>query len=285
MKLGAELRGAINKIDDNLIITPRYEAWLAQFSDDPLSEELSQKLADEVSKGQRSRVGSFTGSGAGKCKRRQIFSYIGLRSSEKNDVLENSTRLMLIFYDGRWRHLRWQFSLLASKILDDIESPIFDVVNNVTGLLDGIGTVPSDHPNILWRNLKFGFELKGANPYVYQGMDSWARYSSQIARYFRARPDLDLYVIVVENKASQEYKEWVVHRSMVENLLREEVEELAALNSYVNKKSLPPLLSACQIKKGAIWEKCPYGGDSGLCVETVSWPKSKKSRKLKFKVS
>jgi hypothetical protein len=164
--------------------------------------------------------------------------------------------------------------MLMAGIIDDIEVHISYPLYHVSGSMDGSGTVPMDHKHVTWRGLKFGLEIKGTNPWVYQtlGDTGWKKYKYQVARYFLMANDIELFVFFVENKATQETKEWVIRREDVDQLIADDKNELEKLNGNLRAKKMPSLLPGCKIQKGDIWKECPFGGVDGACYRAGDWP-------------
>jgi len=258
------------KPDTNQIITPRLVEWYFTHAEDQIPVWVWERVTRAACATPYSSSGRFGGSAASTCHRRQIFNYLGVRQASLPD-----TRLSAIFNDGKWRHLRWQTILLMAYIIDEIEREVSYDKMHVSGSMDGAGTVPDNHPNPLYRGKKFGFELKGANPYVYDTLKNtgWKKYENQIARYFLADPSLELYVLVVENKATQLWKEWVVSRELMSDLIIEDLTELEKLNNHLRARTLPSMLSMCEVQKGDIFTNCPYGGTDGPCFRATEWPR------------
>jgi hypothetical protein len=254
--------------DTNLVLTPRYNQWLMQHGDEGFPPWVVEKVANLMAERPRVRHSSFSSSSAGECHRKQVFQYLGVPSG---DVID--PRLQNLFNDGKWRHLRWQACLLAAGILDDIEFPLPWPKMRSRGTMDGIGQVPSDHPNKKWRDLSFGFELKGVSPYQYHKyLEDKVKdaHRKQVGRYFLSS-GFELFVIVYENKATQEWFEWVVEPD--KKILDEAKTELALLNSAVDAKRLPDMLPGCKTRKGDEWKDCPFAGKTApVCPAMGLWP-------------
>lgn len=185
------------KESENLVVTPRLTAWLVQHGDEELDAKVAQRVYDLLTTKPRNRVASFSSSSAGNCIRRQVFEYVGAAGGAvPTPTLQN------IFSDGKWRHLRWQAMLLMAGILTTVEYPLSWPAKRSKGSVDGHGFVPDTHPRYGGR--EFGFELKGANPYVWQTVDKTGappdKTLNQVHRYFLLS-GFDLFVVVYENKA------------------------------------------------------------------------------------
>lgn len=266
MSLGRLLRSISNA---NLVITPMLELWLMQHGDEALSDAIADLIRKQLTTQPRFRGGSFSASSAGKCERMQVFQYLGVEASGAIDP-----RLQNIFNDGKWRHLRWQAMLLAAGLLTDIEEPLDWPNMRARGTMDGMGVVPMKHPNTAWRGLEFGFELKGITPFQFQqfkGNDAKEEHRGQVDRYF-LKSGFPLFVIIYENKATQEWIEWVYEPA--QSRVAQSRDELVRLNQAINTKVLPPKLPECMGRTGKTFKDCPFGGsNAGPCAQSGTWPK------------
>lgn len=265
MNLGRLLRAVGNT---NLVITPRLEIWLMQHGDDALEAAIAEVIRKQLVTVPRFRGASFSASSAGMCERRQVFQFLGVEQSGAIDP-----RLQNIFNDGKWRHLRWQAMLMQAGILTTIEEPLHWPNMRSRGTMDGMGVVPMKHPNPAWRGLEFGFELKGVSPFLFQqykGNQAKEEHRGQVDRYFLSS-GLGLFVIIYENKATQEWIEWVYEPEPARVSLSKD--ELVRLNRSVDSHKLPDKLPECVKRKGKVFQDCPYGGQSGCCAQSGTWLK------------
>ncbi len=252
------------KLYTEQIITHPLNMFLMNTPSLVVDEWVAELIRTEITKQPRIRSNSFSSSAAGTCMRRQMFNYIGIDTGGVNDP-----QLQNIFYDGTWRHLRWQAVLLQAGILTTIEYPLSWPEKQSVGTMDGIGVVPDDHPNEKWRGLEFGFELKGMNTYGWQAAKEVKEdHLNQVHRYFLSG-GFDLFVVVYEDKNTQQWKEWVIEPDPVR--LEEQRAELDALNDYANNKVLPPMLEPCTKGTGTDWKYCPFSGKNGVCVNRKEW--------------
>jgi hypothetical protein len=247
------------------IVTHRLNMFLMQNPNLILDDWVVDLISDELKKKPRNRSASFSSSASGDCPRKQIYNYIGIDSGGVNDP-----QLQNIFYDGTWRHLRWQATLLQAGILSEIEMPLSWDEKRSKGSMDGFGIVPDDHPNEKWRGLDFGFELKGMNTYGYKANQGKPtdKHLDQVHRYFLVG-GFDLFVILYEDKNTQQWTEWVIEPDP-ERIAKQE-QELILLNDYADKKLIPPMLSKCMQRKGDDWKWCQFAGDQGVCVQRDQW--------------
>jgi hypothetical protein len=154
-----------------------------------------------------------------------------------------------------------------------MEFPLVWDAKRSRGTVDGVGIVPIDHARASWQGKEFGLELKGVNPYHYRAaVDSnqpIASHLLQVDRYFLSG-GMDLFVIIYENKGTQEWHEWVIEPDPAR--LDAQRLELAELNIAIDTKTLHPMLTGCKAASGKTWEECPYGGRNGPCARAGAWP-------------
>lgn len=251
------------------MLTPRINDWLMQHGDDARSEVTARWVYKQLKTQPRIRSGSFSASSSGDCLRYQELQYLGMPSMDTTDP-----RLQNIFDDGKWRHLRWQSMLMDAGLLTRCEMPLYWRNKRSRGTIDGYGIVPDDHPRTSWQGLDFGFELKGMNPYMYSKVvkgdqDIKEEHTRQFSRYF-LMGGFDLFVVIYENKATQEWFEWVVEPD--DQLIAESQQELDDLNQAIEHKHLHDMLPQCKIRTGA-FKECPFGRTAqGTCPKAGTWP-------------
>lgn len=255
--------------DKTRIITPRFVPWLERYADDPYPDWVGQRMAEVMTTPPRDRRGSFSASSSGECLRQQEFAFLGARITNAG---RTDAHMASIYDDGDWRHMRWQARLLTAGILDDIEVPMAWPRMNSRGSLDGEGVVISDHPNRKWRDQDFGFELKGVNPFWYprwvSATSAQEKHLRQVHRYFLVTGK-ELFVIIYENKGTNEWHEWVIRPNA--QMMRESEAELRELNKAVERKKLHRPLASCATRIGAHWKDCPFAGAKGTCETTFGW--------------
>lgn len=268
--------------DHNTILTRPYRQHLMSHQDEPYPPDIAEWIRQELVKPGRDRSGSFSGSSATQCLRRQELQFLGMPQSGVTDPdLQN------IFDDGTWRHLRWQARLLWAGLLqgDDVhdsgvEVPMSWRKRRLRGSADGMGFVPDNHPVPHWRGKKFGFELKGVNPFLYAKIvkgdqEIKDEHRAQVHNYFLMY-DFDLFIVLYENKGTQQFFEWVIEPD--ERELEARKSELTVLNKAVDDRVLHPMLPECKARKEK-FEQCPFGGESGACLRTREWPNRAAPRK------
>lgn len=262
-KLVRSVRGA------DLIVSPQYNRYLLRNPECfPVRPDIAQRIYDLITTPPRNRSRSFSSSSAGTCHRRQVFDFLGVTTGKDVAV---EPQLARIFANGTWSHMRTQVALLQAGILDNIEVSLTWPKKRARGSVDGVGTVPGDHPKLQWRDKEFLLEFKTANPFGYRNTvnEGPGKYRKQAARY-ALMGGYELIVIIVEDKANQELTEWVLEPTASE--LSEQRQELDDLNAAVDTKTLPPMLPECAKQTGEVFRKCPYGGKGGTCVRAGAWP-------------
>jgi hypothetical protein len=252
-----------SRIDSaDLLVTPRYERYLAANPNIMVSDEVAKFVASELTTPQRDRRLTFSASARGACPREQVFQFTPTRPKARVN-----TSLFAIFHQGTFMHLKWQALLLDAGILREPEVTCVWEEFNLSGTIDGVGDVPADH-DLRADHDTFGWELKSINSRGFQWtLDRGPNHHHllQIHAYMLAS-GLRLWSLIYENKDNQEWKEFTVH---FDPEIAQEVEaELAYLNESVKTKTLPPVLEECSKRKGA-YLKCQF---AHVCLETDRWP-------------
>lgn len=247
MSSNARIKAIINIVkDDRLILTPHVFKWLVKHPEGiVLDDELAEILKKLTMKQPRRRSGSFSCSARNQCRRRQLFSYIGVPSQSTLDAqLQNK------FNDGTWRHLRWQLMLLKAGLLDTVEGWVTNETYNLVGSMDGEGDSETHG--------RFGFELKGIGSLSFLKGGPHTAHIFQIHSYFVAKPELDAFSLIYEDKMTQTWKEFVIERDPT--VMRAVRKELKSLNRAAANKKLIPVLEECKNAKGPTYRGCPYKG-------------------------
>lgn len=264
-----ELSGALK--DSDKIITPTVYKWLLQRSDDALEKHVADVVYHLLTTKPRYRGQSFSTSSAGACPRARIYGYLDQQGQAVDARLAN------IFMDGKWRHLRWQAILLSSGAVTEVEFPLPWPSKRSVGTMDALGVVPDDHPNLSWRGQEFGFELKGVSTFQFSKHVSDGpkdEHLDQVSGYFLSS-GLRLFVILYEDKSTQNIHEWVVdgNNPDMKRRIARRMEELEELNEHVENKTLPRRLKACASLSGSTFKGCDFGGDRhGVCATVTEWP-------------
>lgn len=262
------------KESENLVMTPRIDAWLDAHPEGitcpPEMMPLVQMLLSSPNSDRSARFGA---SGRGTCVRKQVFDFIGMPQYARYDsVLQN------LFNDGTMRHIRWQLMGLLAGVF----------TNDTWNVPKGIFGKPEDAPVEVVKvlpqyNLKisvdaenadegWGFELKGTSGFqwvVQNGVPP--KHLLQISTYFIAT-GYDRFLYVAEDKRSNNWKEIVVRPDKA--IMRQTKDELNALTDAVEDEQLPAILPACRGQKGDEYKGCPYQG-TDRCLGQVTWPASR----------
>lgn len=224
------------------IITRRVDEWLRTH---PGGIVLSDRVADiirqlMVENENSDRTGRFGASSVFTCQRRQVFEFLGMPFKNAYD-----SRLVNLFNDGTWRHLRWQAMGLTIPIFTEVEAK---------------GVLPQWYRKLSADAVNteegWGFELKGT---------SWMSYviNNGVPPKHEGQCHLgmmafgfDRWVYVAEDKQTQDFEEIVVHRDeAVVDTIKKEMNELA---DAIEDRTLPPIIKACYDHKGEEWKNCEF---------------------------
>lgn len=267
--MGLDLKRVIRAVSMNdKIVTPRMERYYYSGEwDRPFTAAEAKPILDQLLGPMYNAKGSFRASASGTCQRYQELRFLGV-----NPGGATGTQLAAIFDDGKWRHLRWQAHLLRAGILTEIELALRWKRLNAIATMDGRGYVPDDHPKPEWQGKEFGFELKGSNQTVYyeQTKTQGQAKEAHLRQAHRAMllGGMDLYVVLYENKNTQEWYEWVIEPDPV--MLDESLIELEQMNLDLERGSLAPMLDECKAHKGDTFRNCPMGTKTGPCPRAGS---------------
>ena len=235
-----------------LIVSPRYEAWIKansnpHFSDEAL-EFMHRALIDQRTP--RDRRGSVSASSLGKCQRRQQFTFMGMPE------MPYSAKTSSIFVNGTFMHLRWQMAGLTEGFLAQAEVPVpKDNAYRLSGTMDGV----LHEGSIL--------ELKSTNSYGFSRVLLWGPlfgHEEQGATYLLAT-GAEKVVFVYENKDTQEFKEIVKHRD--ELPLETIIMAVERLWEAIDRKVLAPPLDAVYEPK----QPCSTCQFRDVCLTVETW--------------
>lgn len=228
------------KAGQDLLATPHFMEYLTTNGGNVShDEEIVQRIADLIRDDSNSiRHSRFGASSRGTCQRRQVFAFLGKPTQGSYDpILHN------IFMDGTWRHLRWQAMGLQCGAFTDVE-----VMYQKGNFKISIDAENADEEWI--------FELKGAR---FVPEDVPEAHMLQIHTYFWAS-GFEKCSYLVEDKRSQDWKEWVV--TPIDKYVEAVEEEINDLEEAVKERKLPDILPACKQKEGP-FKRCPY---SEICL-------------------
>lgn len=222
------------KNQEEQLVTPRLIDYLAKNPNVAYDAPVADRIRDLISSSANfSREARFGASTRGDCLRRQVFAYLGEPQARTYDYL-----LSNIYHDGTWRHLRWQAMGLQMGLFTDIE----------TQFVKGSFRISMDAVN---EDEGWLFELKGA----FMIPDAIPeKHLMQIHTYFEVS-GYDTCSYVVEDKKTQNWREWVVHP--IPAYTRAVREEMDDLERAIDTGEVPPVLPACKRHEGP-FIKCPY---------------------------
>lgn len=201
------------------------------------------------------RAGRFGASSRGTCKRRQMFSFLGMPSLRIMDP-----EVQNLFNDGKWRHLRWQMMLVQSGAATHAEWPAVLKKFRMKVSMDALNA-----------DERWIFELKG-DRYIPRilGEGIPEAHVLQIHSMLLVTGWSEA-VYIMEDKGTQQWREFAVTKDpAIMRVVREEMEEL---NSHVERRVLPDVLPACAVKEGP-YRTCPYARQCIDRHQTVGnqWP-------------
>lgn len=235
---------------DDLVISPRHEAWLAQNPNASYTDKAKAFMAEEIGKPQRVRTGSFSASSAGYCSRRRQFEFLGMpRRPYRNSLLQ-------VFHNGTYVHLRWQMAGLSEGWMTQAEVPVENTDLLLKGTMDG-----------LLYDFR-GLEIKSINSNGFRNIMQYGpkrEHQYQVAAYVLSGAPAD-WVFLYEDKDTNEYKEFVFtpDKDAMERV-RVEQEKLAEMT--VSHK-LAEIKDDCWAKQGTEYIQCPF---RDVCLGTKSW--------------
>lgn len=272
MSLRKLLKSHTGSGSSDLLVTPRYEKYLATHPNLLVDDEVGEFVKQELVTPQRDRSNTFSASARGACPREQVFAFTPLEP-----VMKADSQLYSYFHQGVFMHLKWQVILMDAGILDDVEVPCEIEEYRLTGTVDGTGLVPDDH-GLREDHERFGWELKSINSRGFSWvLNKGPNFSHLLQTHaYMLGTGWKVWSIVYENKDNQTWKEFVV--TYDEKIGEQVIEELEHLNTYVDESLLPPILDECKKRQGA-YKKCPY---AHVCLEQDSWPE-KRQRRIKVK--
>lgn len=142
---------------EDLVVKPPYDQFLVVW-DETYPKHVVKRIGQVLSVPPRDRRYSWSASGAGTCKRRQEFSFMGMPA-----LVDFSPQQRRIFLNGTWVHLRTQATLMSAGILDNIEVTVKRKSKRARCTMDGMGVVKQGR----YDGADFGFELKSTNDFAY----------------------------------------------------------------------------------------------------------------------
>lgn len=233
MKFGELARVA----SGDLWILPRYWEYLSHRNVDAEY----QMLAGPMHRPERIRENNWSASSAGRCLREQQLTYLGFTKIAPDEKMGN------IFANGDYVHLRHQAFGLVAGYITEVEVPVRLPQWKLRGTMDGMLSNGQ------------GLEIKSINPFGFDRVKSFGpqdKHVLQVHAYMLARPDIEAFRILYENKADNLCKEFLVPRDPV--LIGQVEEHLAQLNRATEQRKLLPMLQGCKNEEGSVFRQCPY---------------------------
>lgn len=253
------LKAQIKSLQQPRLLTPGLEKFLRENDELVVRELVAQRMAKLISTPPRIRSGGFSPSQLGKCKRAQMFNYLGIPGVPNHD-----TTLQLVFFDGTWRHLRMQATFDAAGLLDDFEVPISIPKWRVSGSIDGVTGLQflskEADKKVIYKALLpfedcYGHEYKGTRNLSFVMNSPMKDHVRQIHGYMIGS-GLRKFSVFYEDKATQEYVEHVV--TFDEDVAKTIRSEWSTLKKKVDEKKLLPILEECKNGKGRTFSWCSY---------------------------
>lgn len=262
-KMAAQKFSSAKKDRKSLLILPAFEEYLVSHPDVFIGGPTFKKVMALLTNKPRDRSRSFSASSAGYCMRRQELAFLGMPKVGISDP-----RMIRIFNNGVFVHLRWQIQLLDGKILDSIETTVKTGLNRAT--MDGLGVATRGN----YAGEQFGWEHKGRMSYSWAAQDRSGTPDAKTRKQVAMQMELtgyELWSVTNENKDTQGVSEFVIERD--EDEIADARREMKELNRAVEIQRLHPMLPECvkQNKTGEFFQ-CPFGGAGGACVHAGTWP-------------
>jgi hypothetical protein len=220
-------------------VSKRYQLWVTEQRD---LEAERDALLQIMTRPPRIRINTFSASAAGRCPRERMLAFMGAPKTRPDE------RTMNIFANGDYVHLRFQVAGIVGGWLVQAEVPVYLLEYNLTGTMDGL--LANGH----------GLEVKSINDRGFKEISQFGPKSDhldQVSAYMLARPDIQAFHIVYENKNLQEIKEFEVTRAELTERIERVRQDLEALNAAVERGELVPMLPECVAESGR-FARCPY---------------------------
>jgi len=243
----------------NLVISERHDAWL-QANDSAVYSAKAIAFAKQQMEALSTPVdrrGKLSASSLGDCPRQQMFTFMGMpqltRTAQNVQQLQN----------GVFLHLRWQMAGLTEGWMTEAEVPITNSELRLRGTMDGIS-----YADTL-------VEIKSISPHGYSSVAKFGvkeEHRFQVGTYLEAS-GMERASVVYENKANQEYVEYMVE--MDEELHASVTERAGEVWGHADSKTLPEPLSKCIDRDGWQYRFCPYRHQ---CLRLKSWEDAEETR-------
>lgn len=252
MKLGQLVQSYHNE----LVVTPQHEKWLRGHPNPEYSDAAKAFLAEQIGKPDRDRTKSFSASGQGLCPRRRQFEYLGLPKRAY------TTKLIQVFHNGTYMHLRWQMAGISARWIYQAEYPAKRPALLMKGTLDALLRGGG------------GLELKSINSNGFRRVNQYGPLSKHLAQMdaYMLMTDIPWFSLIYEDKDTQEYREWIVHRDEKRlGVVRDTQAKLVAdtVNGRLNE-----IKDLCWAKEGTEYLGCPF---REICPTIGSWQQAQEA--------
>jgi hypothetical protein len=242
------------KTGTELLVSARYEAWMAENANPVYSEEALQFVRDQLSAVPRVRKGTISASSLGSCRRRQQFTFLGMPQ------LPPSPKTAAIFQNGTMMHIRWQMAGITEGWLTAPEVPVPQNQYRLSGTMDGVlyeGSIvefksinTDGFRNVMSFGLKHEHLIQGATYALCTGREKVS--------------------FIYEDKNTQEFKEIV---KTVEELPMAEASMSAQITwDEIDHNTLAEPLDECLAGEGWRYTSCPY---RKTCLKIRDWKEAK----------
>lgn len=255
------------------VLAPKVDAYL-RLGTPRFSEATIAEIARLATAAPRSRAHLFSASGLDRCLRQQLLQVLDYPQEEVPNA-----RLANVFFDGNWRHLRWQALFLEMGLVargqigpEGFEEGDGDLMLEVGVTLPSHmlrGTVDSI---LILDGEPWIVDIKGANPRTFSSVKSdqspYRAYQMQMLAYMKAT-GVPRAMLFYEDKASQEYHEV---RLTLEDAQQQEAQfegRVAALRHYWDSQQLPDPLP--QAPANPDCRSCPFQLDCTAAVFTTKY--------------
>jgi hypothetical protein len=231
-------------------ISKRYEDWMEKNGNPEYSAEAIRFLNAQLHATPRNRKGTVSASSLGSCRRRQVFTFLGMSQ------LPPSARTAAIFQNGTFMHLRWQMAGITEGWLAMAEVPVGENNMGLSGTLDGVSYKDSV------------VEFKSINSHGFRGVSQFGpkhEHKMQVGTYMYVT-GRDKSVVIYENKDTQEYTEQVV--MMDTEIETEVIASTESIWGYIHQKDLPEPMTKCEERTGVYYNNCPY---RDRCLQIRDW--------------
>lgn len=256
------------------VLAPKIDAYLRQGTPN-FSEQTIAEIARLAIATPRSRARLFSASGLDRCMRQQLLQVLDYPQEEVPNA-----RLANVFFDGNWRHLRWQALFLEmglvarGKMSTDgfaesedgewmLEVGVTLPSHMLRGTVDSI-LVLDDEPWIV--------DIKGANPRTFSGVKAdqspYRAYQMQMLAYMKAT-GVPRALLFYEDKASQEYHEVRITLADAQQQEAQFEGRVAALRHYWEQQMLPDPLP--QAPANPDCRSCPFQIDCASATFTTKY--------------